>query len=484
MNTYLDANAGLPVSEAVIRGASVWGQCTNPSNTLTRSGKDTAERYAAAEAHILELLADNPDEWKLIVTSGSTEGIVTAITNAARSSRAVNEDRRDVGIPRILCLDGHHPCIEEIADRWPATHGTTLGIDYCGSSLLDVEEKLRGGDTATGDAEYGAIFITQVASLTGEVAESRDIAAAFKRYYPNGMVIVDGTQAVGKCLFSLDPITLGSENTDARFDLGIEATGADVYLFSGHKFGALKGSGGMLVRRTFLTPMIRDAQSDTQSDAQSAARHIVQWVPLVPGTQQEGLRGGTLNVQGLLSMELALTEALRDLPTRIEATRQSVLRICDMIEREALPRVKILAPDAEYRSLLARDEVRDDRSLPARDEVRDARTPRAKGAARRRCHRYTCNTILISIPMCSRKVAEEMCQLGYDIGIGTACQTNARGTSHKYEDPAMRKPYLIRISLAAGQTVEEGAFVTAFRTAFTTTLQKMQTSLEALVAGV
>jgi len=409
--------------------------CTNPSNALAKAGKRTALVYAKAEKRLMSILTEQPDAWQLIVLSGSTEGIITAITNGARvgeglaristaSYEAWSDDDDDLDLPlprpapisrggggettsassslpssllptssspsssppsydgRILCLSGYHPCVTEIAERWPSQYGVPLALTHCEASLPAVESALTGSETP-----FSAIFITQVASLSGRIADCGAIATAFKHSNPNGLVVIDGTQAVGKI-----PVI-------------VEETGADVYIFSGHKFGALKGVGGMLLRQSVLP----------------------RWMPLVPGSQQGGLRGGTLNVQGLFSMDLALCDATTSLPSKIAKTRACIEKICSLLDGLRLPRVRILAP--------------------TRDGL------------------YTWNTILITVPLCSRRIASELSKLGYDVGIGTACQTQSGGGAEE-EDPAKRSPFQIRISMVPGQTVDEEKFVSAIRKSY------------------
>lgn len=448
-NVYLDANGGIPVLPSV-RSMTMFDY-TNPSNVLAKAGQITAKAYAKAEATILSKLTKSPDVWKFLAISGATEGIATVITNAARipfrtstataatrkslssallgmASEAAGEatsegtgegkdeefdelfdedfderesvttkeekDKSDLSSHfsgRILCLNGYHPCITEISERWKQMYGVPLNIDFCEPSMMDVATKVIEHD-------YRAIFITLVISLTGQIVNSAVLANVFKTKCPNGVVIVDGTQAVGKM-----PVTL-------------ETTGADVLIFSGHKFGSLKGVGGLIVRQTLLPT----------------------WLPLIPGSQQDGLRGGTHNVQGVISMAKALEEAVTGLPKRIDTTRSCLMRICDLIVDAKLPRVTILSP--------------------------------SKGTD------STGNTILLSVPFCSRRIAGEMRKLGYDIGIGTACQT-AHGPK-KDEDPAKRQPFLIRVSMYPGQVIDEKAFVDALRTAYQRALQALSKALK------
>ena len=86
------------------------------------------------------------------------------------------------------------------------------------------------------------------------------------------MVYVDAVQSVGKVSHFLQ---LNSK--------------LDVFTYSGHKFGALRGIGFSFYKRSFdLKPLIRG------------------------GGQQRGIRSGTLNSQGIVSLEYALIETVAE----------------------------------------------------------------------------------------------------------------------------------------------------------------------------
>ncbi|MGM0608606.1 MAG: cysteine desulfurase family protein, partial [Candidatus Muiribacteriota bacterium] len=77
--------------------------------------------------------------------------------------------------------------------------------------------------------------------------------------------------------------------TFAKEPLNVDDLGADFLTFSGHKFNALKGTGGIYIRKN---------------------NHVC---PLIHGGHQEGmLRAGTENTLGIVSMGKALQKHLED----------------------------------------------------------------------------------------------------------------------------------------------------------------------------
>lgn len=111
-----------------------------------------------------------------------------------------------------------------------------------------------------GNKSYAHILVS---NETGEVF---NVIPLFKKARDNGMfTICDCTQALG------------------NIGIDVRLLGCDMAVFSGHKFHAPKGIGFCYIRK----------------DAQNGI------VPLVYGSQQNGLRGGTENIAFIHSMSVA-----------------------------------------------------------------------------------------------------------------------------------------------------------------------------------
>ena len=135
---------------------------------------------------------------------------------------------------------------------------------------------------ANNDNKDGLLSYPLLVSETGEM-----------NYLENnfGQCHIDLTQAIGR----LD-VNLYDYKTDTSIGLGKCATAS----FSGHKFGAPKGVGVLFIRKQY------------QKD----------FVPLIYGHQENGLRGGTENVAGIVGMAEALGIATKELPKNRQHIRE------------------------------------------------------------------------------------------------------------------------------------------------------------------
>ncbi len=117
---------------------------------------------------------------------------------------------------------------------------------------------------------------------------SLEVIGEIKKIFPNILVHVDATQTVGKI-----------QNYK-------EIDHADIFTYSGHKFGALKGIGWSFFKSDLL------AKSLTHG-----------------GGQQKSLRPGTLNTQGIVSLKYALeeldTKSAKDLKSIFKVFRSHLL---------------------------------------------------------------------------------------------------------------------------------------------------------------
>lgn len=162
---------------------------------------------------------------------------------------------------------------------------------------------------ANNDNKDGLISYPLLVSETGEMS-----------YLANnfGQCHIDLTQAIGK----LD-VNLYDYKTDTFYEKDAASYSVGSYIknghpsiklcndllglgkcatasFSGHKFGAPKGVGVLFIRKQY------------QKD----------FVPLIYGHQENGLRGGTENVAGIVGMAEALRIAIKELPKNRQHIRE------------------------------------------------------------------------------------------------------------------------------------------------------------------
>lgn len=190
----------------------------------------------------------------LIFTSGATEA-----NNLALKGTAIHYKNRG---KRILVSSTEHPSVykplEELADLF-GFEVIKLPVDSLGR--VKVESLSSYLDNQT--------ILVSVMAVNNEIGSQNDITAiaSIVHKFPKCFFHVDATQALGKV------------------DLPYEKV--DLLSFSSHKFGGLKGTGGLLYKKT------------------------MQFEPLLAGGEQEnGFRAGTTNVAGDVSTAKALEISL------------------------------------------------------------------------------------------------------------------------------------------------------------------------------
>lgn len=119
---------------------------------------------------------------------------------------------------------------------------------------------------------------------------------------------IDLTQAIGKIDINLYGYKTNVSDNYFALTLYDNSLGLDkcaTASFSGHKFGAPKGVGVLFIRKQY------------QKD----------FVPLIYGHQENGLRGGTENVVGIVG----IAEALKQVYKNIEKNKKKILKISNYI---------------------------------------------------------------------------------------------------------------------------------------------------------
>jgi len=222
----------------------------NPSSTHAFGRKAKAVLRDARDRVARTLSADTA---QIQFTSSGTESCQAAI-------RAVLEPALQAGEkPHWILTAAEHDAIESMAGWLEARGGSVsrLPLDFGGRPRVEELEKL----IRPGTRLLSAIWVH---NETGVIT---DIAALARITQARGVRLhLDAAQAWGK--------------------LPIRAleTGADFLSLSGHKIGALPGTGVLWTRPGMSIPV--------------AGR-------LLPGTQENGRRGGTENLLGLASLGAA-----------------------------------------------------------------------------------------------------------------------------------------------------------------------------------
>ncbi|MGV8876091.1 MAG: cysteine desulfurase family protein [Rhodoglobus sp.] len=252
---FLDAAATTPVRREVLE--AMWPQLTadfgNPSShhELGESAKRALEGARARVAAVLECRASD-----VVFTAGGTESDNLAIKGLALAA------------PRgrhIITSAIEHEAVSESVDYLVRLHGfevTVLAVDAEGLvDLGQLSDALRPDTTLC-----TIMYANNEVGVVEPIAEISRLCAEFSVPFHT-----DAVQAAG------------------WLPLSIAALGVDALSLSGHKLGAPKGSGVLMVRgRRAIEPVIHG------------------------GGQERGRRSGTENVAGAVGFAVALGLAERD----------------------------------------------------------------------------------------------------------------------------------------------------------------------------
>ena len=264
MTLYLDNAATTPVNPAALQAAWPWltSEFGNPSSTH-EFGNRASTALEDARARVAKFFNVRPAE--ITFTSGGTESDNLAIVGLALAN------------PRgkhIVSARTEHEAVIAAIEFLERMHGfetSWLELDEFGQ-VIDLHAALRPDTTLVtlmfANNEIGTLHpIAEYARLT------HDVGALFH---------TDAVQAVGWC------------------ERDVHSLGVDALSASGHKFGAPKGSGLLVLgSRAHAEPLIHG------------------------GGQEHGLRSGTENV----AWAVAIATALEALPSvENEATRVAKLR--------------------------------------------------------------------------------------------------------------------------------------------------------------
>lgn len=228
-------------------------QYFNPSARSTFS-LQIANEIALSREKIAKLLGANTDE--ILYTSGGTESDNLAICGCLRAKKG-----------NIVVTASEHS----------AVYNTVIHLKEQGYELriantlpdghIDVADFLSKIDSQT----QLACFM-HVNNETGAINDVKQINIAVKKINNRTITFCDGVQAVGK------------------ISVNLHALGVDLYTFSGHKFHASKGTGGLYVRKGItLSPIVQG------------------------GGQEKGMRSGTEYVGGIITLSTALSLAISNI---------------------------------------------------------------------------------------------------------------------------------------------------------------------------
>ncbi len=278
---YLDNAATSPVRPEVLDAMMPYltGETFGNPSSVHGVGRAARAGLEAARGQIAHAVGAQVNE--VYFTSGGTEANNLAVLGAAQRAHKLNKPFRvAVGATEHKSVLGAAHAVARLGGE-----EIIVGVDQTGRVRRDdLEQALERG--------VSVISIMAVNNETGILHDVRDIAARCMRA---GVPLhCDAVQAMGKIPFTLRDWPCA------------------ILTLSGHKLGAAKGIGVLVLRdRAILEATIHG------------------------GSQQHGIRPGTENVSGAVGMgravELAVSE-LADVPKHVAALRDAFeSRIRDVI---------------------------------------------------------------------------------------------------------------------------------------------------------
>lgn len=280
---YADCAAASPLSERALLAAMPFlTEAFGNAGSVHSLGMRSARAVFDARKKLSELLGCDPRE--LFFTSGGTESDNWALRSAAELGE--QNGKRHI----VTTAVEHHAVLH-----------TCAYLERRGFEVTYLPPDKEGRITASqvADAVREDTALVSVMYANNEVGVIYPIGEIAEACRKRGVLFhTDAVQAAGH-----EPISL-------------RELGADMLSLSGHKFGAMKGIGALYVREGVKLPPF-----------------------MLGGAQESGLRAGTENVPGIVSMAAALEESLEDLADknrRLSALRDRVIDGLLEIEGSAL----------------------------------------------------------------------------------------------------------------------------------------------------
>lgn len=258
---YLDYNATSPLSKSVTNwlksGDLLFG---NPSSQHS-DGKAARKSINETRSLIFETFKKNEKETKLFFHSGATESFHTFAHSFAETCRLNGKDL-------LICFSKvDHPAVTSLGEKYFGSHVKfhellrDKNLHYRHQENFEVlkDKKENNPDLVI---LYHHLWVH---NETGQVSSIDDLSHL--KSIPDLFIHIDAVQAPGKI-----------QNWK-------ELNTGDIWTFSPHKFGAMKGIGFTLFKSSIeFHPMIKG------------------------GSQQGNLRSGTENILGVKSVALALKD--------------------------------------------------------------------------------------------------------------------------------------------------------------------------------
>lgn len=261
----------------------------NPAS-LHRDGREA--KYAIQEAceRIASCLDCKAEE--IVVTSGASESINTAIAHTVRASH-----RRG---GRLLSFEGEHAATRESMRAWAELMSRPcLFLPETAEGKSDLQALVK----ALQEENTALVSSMWVNNENGAINDPAAIAALTRKYAPTARIHIDAVQALGK------------------IPLSFRESEADFMSFSLHKIGVPKGIGFLLRKRNIpLQPLIYG------------------------GGQQQGKRSGTENAPLVVTAAYALERMNKEMDERTASVIKLHRLFLEQLRKEEIS-FRLLSPE-------------------------------------------------------------------------------------------------------------------------------------------
>ncbi len=410
---YLDINATTPMCKAALNAISAWVDHGNPSSS-SNAGMEAKKLITHAIAEICKHCSISPKKYKVLFTPSAT-----AANNQILKSTAIAYKNMTQNTPHIITSSIEHKSLLRCAKALENNKDIELTVidpDIYGRIDPRLIEAAIKPNTA----------LISIMAVNNEMGSKNDIKT------------IGEISAKRNVAFHSDVVQLFGKERIPMAKLNIDAISV-----SFHKFYGPKGIGLLIMSNDLITGYGLDK------------------CPLIFGSQQGGLLGGTENVSLIASGVAALKSTFNQRTDKNKKITQIMTTLIDGLSQH-LPFGNI----HNYITGLPYDETKEDAIFPMNNYEFVIIGPPFK----QKNHRVT-NTLLISIvnnksTFCNIKLKKCLLDKNIIISIGSACNTDNKSASHvlnAIKAPDVIKSGIIRISIGDFTTARDiSQFVSEF----------------------
>lgn len=411
ISNYFDANGHTPIcKKAYDEVVKYVGHSFNPSSD-SKMAEPFKKMIEKTENNILKHCHSSNADYFCIFTSGATESNCAILRMTVKAFRAkLNEKGLSHVLPHILTSKTEHSSIIEC--------------------LADLERLGQISVTYLSPTLYGNITPD---SVRDEIKDNTCLISIM--YANNEIPVINNISAIAEVARAKGvPMHTDAVQIFGKYPVNLDKLKLDAVTATAHKFYGPLGIGILLLKKSFVEEYGLTGE--------------------INGKQQNGLRAGTENLQGIAGFGAALTYAHENRKTKNEKLLKLRNTCVDMLKQ--------YIPEASYEKYVMNDTEQKTMSRKPLELVFLGPPPEEKRAF------LLCNTILVSIAkntgsqFCNVALKKFLDQKKCIVSIGSVCNTKSPNASHVLNAimaPGVIKRGVIRISFHDKNTLEEVKFL-------------------------